>query len=251
MRAKHRDRFRVRSFETDPQGRIQAPILCKLLEGAAVAHARILGVAVETLLENGLAWVLSRLRLEMDRWPLSGEEIDVETWPEAASRLFTERRFEVFDASNNRIGAAATLWLVLDLVRRRPVRLPSLVMDRLAEVEIGSELTRFTDLKMPIDADNERACTVRRSDLDLAGHVNNTSYVEWAVEAVPDEVWATRELSRLEIQYLSECLRGQTILSRSQQADRGTEIEVSHQLVRKDDGTDVARALTSWRSQNG
>ena len=32
-------------------------------------------------------------------------------------------------------------------------------------------------------------------DLDLAGHVNNTSYVEWAVEAVPDEIWDIQERS--------------------------------------------------------
>jgi medium-chain acyl-[acyl-carrier-protein] hydrolase len=251
MRAKHRDRFRVRSYETDPQGRLQVPILCRLLEEAAVGHARILGVAVETLLEHGVAWVLSRLQLTMERWPESGEEIVVETWPEAASRLFTERRFEVFDGSDNRIGEVSTLWLVLDLVRRRPVRFPPLVLERLAEIEIGNELMRFTDLDAIDTAKNELAYTVRRSDLDLADHVNNTSYVEWAVEAVPDEVWATHDLAHLEIQYLSECHHGQTVLSRSRLVDHEDEIKVNHQLVREEDGAEVARALTRWRTRSG
>jgi medium-chain acyl-[acyl-carrier-protein] hydrolase len=250
MRAKHRIRFLVRSYETDPQGRLQAPILCKLLEEAAAGHARILGVAVETLFEEGVAWVLSRLQLMMERWPASGEEIVVETWPEAASRLYTERRFEVFDASHGRIGAATTRWLVMDLVRRRPVRLPQLVRDRLAAIDIGTELKSFTDLGAPDTAQNGFACTVRRSDLDLAGHVNNTSYVEWAVEAVPDGVWATHDLADIEIQYLSECHRGQTILSRSHLVDRGNEILVNHQLVREEDDADVARALTRWRARS-
>jgi medium-chain acyl-[acyl-carrier-protein] hydrolase len=249
MRAKHRDCFRVRSYETDPQGRLQAPILCKWLEEAAVGHARILGVAVETLFEEGVVWVLSRLRLTMDRWPRSGEETVVETWPEAANRLFTERRFEVFNASDNRVGKASTLWLVLDLVKRRPIRLPPLVMDRLAEVDIGTEPMRFSDLAPLSNAQSELACTVRRSDLDLARHVNNTSYVEWAIEAVPDGVWGTHDLTDLEIQYLSECHRGQTILSRSHLVAHGDEIQLSHQLVREEDNADVARALTRWRAR--
>ena len=83
MKAKHSKRFRVRSYETDPLGRLQVPILCKLLQEAATAHAAILGVAVETLIDSGVAWVLSRLHLEMNRWPKADDTIVIETWPEA------------------------------------------------------------------------------------------------------------------------------------------------------------------------
>ena len=247
MKAKHSDRFRVRSYETDPLGRLQVPILCKLLQEAATAHAAILGVAVDTLIENGVAWVLSRLHLEMQRWPTSDEDIVIETWPEAANRLFTERRFNVVDAADNNIGTASTLWLILDLERRRPVRLPAHVVERLGELGLGSEPRRFGDLVTPDPVDRELAFTVRRSDLDSADHVNNTSYVEWAVEAVPDEVWASHDLAELEIHFLSECHHGQTVVSRSQSVEHGDETEVLHQLVRHDDASEVARALTHWR----
>jgi acyl-ACP thioesterase len=247
MRTTYREGFQVRSYETDTHGRLHAPILCQFLEQAAVAHAAILGVAVEVLIDSGVAWVLSRLRLEMKRWPVANEEIVIETWPEAASRLFTERRFEVLDASERRIGAVSTLWLVLDLERRRPVRLPPQVTDRLHEHELGPEPRRFSDIVTPDPVENELGFTVRRSDLDLADHVNNTSYVEWAIEAVPDEVWSTADLAELEIHYLSECHHGQTVLSRSQIVDRDNDTEVRHQLVRHEDGAEVARALTLWR----
>ena len=249
MKAKHSNRFRVRSFETDPLGRLQVPILCKLLQEAATAHAAILGVAVETLIESGVAWVLSRLHLDMQRWPTSDEEIIIETWPEAASRLFTERRFEVFDVSNRRIGAASTLWLILDLERRRPIRLPADVVERLGELGLGSEPRRFGDLVTPDPVDRELDFTVRRSDLDSAEHVNNTSYVEWAIEAVPDEVWSTAELAELEIQFVAECHQGQIVLSRSQLVERGGDIEVRHQLMRHEDGAEVARARTVWQAR--
>ena len=247
MRTTYRECFQVRSYETDTQGRLHVPILCRFLEEAAVEHAAILGVAVESLIESGVAWVLSRLHLEMERWPAADEEIVIETWPEAASRLITERRFEVLDLSGQRIGAVSTLWLVLDLERRRPVRLPSQVTDRLHEHELGPEPRKFADLVAPDPIEHELGFTVRRSDLDLADHVNNTSYVEWAIEAVSDDVWSTADLAELEIHFLSECHHGQTVLSRSQVVDRGKETEVRHQLMRHEDGAEVARALTVWR----
>ena len=247
MKTKHSSRFRVRSYETDPLGRLQVPILCKLLQEVAVAHAEILGVGVESLINSGVAWILSRLHFEIDRWPTADEEIVIVTWPDAANRLYTERKFEIFSPSDQRIGSVSTLWLVLDLERRRPVRLPPQVTERLKEHEIESEPRRFGDLTEPAPIEHELGFTVRRSDLDLADHVNNTSYIEWAIEAVPDEVWGSSELAELEIRFLSECHHGQTVLSRSQIIDRPDATEVRHQLVREEDGTEVARALTLWR----
>jgi acyl-ACP thioesterase len=249
MRSTYREAFQVRSYETDPQGRLQVPILCQLLQEAATAHAAILGVAVESLIDSGVAWVLSRLHFEMNRWPAADEDITIETWPEAASRLFTERRFEILDGSERRIGSVSTLWLVLDLGRRRPVRLPPQVAERLHEHELGDEPRRFGDLVAPEPAEHELGFTVRRSDLDLAAHVNNTSYVEWAIEAVPDELWGSTDLSELEIHFLSECHHGQRVVSRSQVIDRGDDTEVHHQLMRSDDENEVARARTVWRAR--
>lgn len=251
MRTTHRMVFHVRSYETDPQGRLRIPILCQLLQEAATAHAAIIGVAVEKLIKSGVAWVLSRLRLELERSPATDEEIVITTWPEAASRLFTERRFEVFDPSERRIGVASTLWLVLDLERRRPVRLPTRVIERLHEHELGSEPRKFADLVAPDPVERELGFTVRRSDLDRAVHVNNTSYVEWAIEAVPDDVWSSSDLAELEIHFLSECHHGQTVLSRSQTVVPGDRSEVRHQLLRSEDGVEVARALTAWRLNPG
>jgi acyl-ACP thioesterase len=235
----------VRSYETDPVGRLQAPILCKLLQEVAVVHAAILGVAVETLLERGTAWVLSRFELTIDRWPGADDEIVIETWPEAMDRLFVERRFTVMAADETAIGSVSTLWCVLDLERRRPLRLPTDIGDRMGDHDIGSEPMRPEPLPAPGAFDRELAFTVRRSDLDLSDHVNNTSYVEWAIEAVPDEVWSGRDLARLEIQFLSECHHGHTVLSRS----RTLGGEVQHQLVREEDGVEVARARTVWRER--
>jgi len=246
MTAVHSKVFRVRSYETDPLGRLQVPILCRLLQEAATAHAAELGVAVDALIESGVAWVLSRLDLRVELWPQADQEIVIETWPAAMNRLLTERRFRILDAPGRQIGSASTLWLVLDLERRRPVRLPVEVVNQLQKLDLVPDPARPTELTPPENPDTELAFTVRRADVDLAGHANNTSFVEWVVEAVPDEVWRGCDLQQLEIQFVAECRRGQTVVSRGELVEGGDGREVRHQLTRQGDGAEVARARTIW-----
>lgn len=248
METRHRQTFRIRSYETDQQGRLQAPILCRLLQEAATAHAAELGVAVETLIDGGVAWVLSRLRLSVQRWPRAEEEFVVETWPAAANRLFAERRFELMDTTGAIIGTAATLWFILDLESRRPIRLPATVVEAMQRLDLEGKPMRPGALDVPDSGDAGVGFTVRRSDLDLAGHVNNTSYVEWVVEAVQDAIWQSNDLAELEIAYVTECHHGQNVASLSQTTVCDGGCEVRHQLVRPEDGAEVARARTVWRS---
>lgn len=248
MRPVHQKKFRVRAYETDPYGRLEVAILCKLMQETATAHAAILGVSVEALMENGVAWVLSHLDLEVTRWPGPDAEIIITTWPEAASRLMVERHFEVHDSAGEELASASTFWLVLDLERRRPVRFPAVVLEAMSNHDIGSTTTKPDRLEAPDLVDRERVFTVRRSDLDLADHVNNTSYVGWAIEAVPDEVWENQELRELRIDFLSECHQGQTIVSVSGTTGDRHRTEVRHEIVRREDGEAAARARTVWCS---
>ena len=58
MRTMYREAFQVRSYETDPQGRLQVPILCQLLQEAATAHAAILAATIRVI-DSGLMISLS------------------------------------------------------------------------------------------------------------------------------------------------------------------------------------------------
>jgi acyl-ACP thioesterase len=244
----HRLGFRVRGYEVDPGGRLGPTTLCRWLQEAAAEHAAALGVAVETLIEAGVAWVLTRFDLAMDRWPVDGDEVIVATWPEAMNRLLTERRFEITGSGGEPFGRATTLWLVLDLASRRPVRIPSSVSRALASHGLGAHPVRPADLAGPQTVERELRFDVRRSDLDLAGHVNNTSFVEWALEAVPEEIWAGSELRRLEVAFLAECRSGQSVVTRAGRESGGAGFTFCHQVVRPDDDREVARARSRWSS---
>jgi acyl-ACP thioesterase len=139
---------------------------------------------------------------------------------------------------------------MIDLEQRRAIRFPPYVAERLKRHELGTRPQRLNELVAPDTFDRQLAFTVRRTDLDLAGHVNNTSYIEWALEAVSDDVWDGCDLARLDVQFISECHHGQTIVSGCRQTAVQDGIDVGHQILRQDDGAETARARTLWKQRS-
>ncbi len=55
------------------------------------------------------------------------------------------------------------------------------------------------------------AQVARRTDMDANGHINNVTYLAWAMETVSSDVWANYQLSELEIDFKAECHQGDTV----------------------------------------
>jgi acyl-ACP thioesterase len=241
--ARYREAYGVRTYEADPWGRVSVRALLLLLQEAATAHAHLLDIAVRFLIDNRLAWVLTRLKLEMNRWPRSGDTISVETWPHAASRLMIERRFRVWGEDGAQLGEATTMWIVMDLDRRRPVRLPPFILDALRPI-LSDESPASLEKIPPVEtADRQRVFEVRYADLDMVHHVNNAAYVQWATETTPQELWQSHLPALLDVHYLAECRFGDTVESDVQDTGDGAFL---HLLRRRSDGADVLRARTRW-----
>jgi acyl-ACP thioesterase len=102
----------------------------------------------------------------------------------------------------------------------------------------------------PVGApDFGRVFEVRFSDLDLAQHVNNAAYIQWAIETVPEELLRSHVPSEIDAHYLAECRFGDTVESSS---GTGTEdTSFLHSLERRSDGAKVLRARSRWTPEDG
>lgn len=85
----------------------------------ATEHANSWGVGYARLILDNQAWVLSRVAIEMKRWPKVNETYTLSTWVEDYNRHFSERNIEVTDTDGNVIGHARTVWVVIDLTTRQ------------------------------------------------------------------------------------------------------------------------------------
>ena len=210
--AVHRLLHSVRAVELDVRTRMGVRPLCDLLQEAASEHAALLGVGVGDLSEEGIAWILVGWRLEVSRFPAWREEVVVETWPCARTERTADRDFLLFSATGELLARAASAWMMIDLARRRPVRLPPSLRD-----VVLAERPRALDggcsrPAWPGGAAASVEVTARRADLDANDHVRNTAYLDWLAEGVPEGLAARWEPRALEVSFRAEARAGARVV---------------------------------------
>ncbi len=240
-------RFAVRSYETEPGGRLSLTGLCNYLQEAAGAHAVDLGISIGDLGRDNLTWVLGRLELRIERMPRWREVVDVTTWPSRLRSLLVLRDFLVESAEREVLARATSTWFVIDLERRRAVRIPEAIRGlRLPERQRALEET-WAKLP-PVEAPDHRGrFAIRRSDLDVNVHVNHVSYLEWALETLDLEFFAGRRLVELEIDFLAELTYGDAVVTEAQTLDGGDSTVVLFSVKREGAASEAARVRGRWR----
>jgi acyl-ACP thioesterase len=240
----HGEGFRVASYEVDPAERLTPRALCAFLQETAGRDVDRRGFGMRRLIDRGLAWFLQRLDVEVARWPRLGDEIVVRTRARGFTRVIAERDFLVTDAEGEEMARASSRWAVVGLEARRPVRLPEGVAD-LPAGPLHELAPRDGGLPEADPCDLEARFAVRRGDLDVVGHVNNTRYVEWVLETVPAELLDSRPPRAFDVLFRREAGRGASILSRSRELEPGgRDRAFAHALLAE--GEVLARALSLW-----
>lgn len=238
--------YTVRFYEVDTQRRVTVPTICNYLQEMADNHAFILGFAVDQVLPKGLTWVLSRLHLRMKTYPCWRETLRIATWPSEVRKLFAFRDYKLLNAQKEEIGHATSDWLLLDLNTMKPILIPDSIQQNRA-TEHGRVFVAPT-IKLPeLDrVEHEKIFQVRQSDLDINQHVNNVSYIEWALETAPEEVRQTHQLTELQVVFRAAGQYGDEVVSQSRLLEEGPHKAYLHRLQRKGDGKKMTDVKSIW-----
>ena len=167
-------------MDIGPAFRLRLGALARLLQEAAVTHSEQVGIHSQDLVANGTAWVLNKMAFAFRRLPTFGEDIRVVTWHKGSRGFKAYRDFEVL-AGDESLVSVATLWLFIDLEKKKPRRIPP-EWPRAYTIEADEALNCDLDgWKPALSGAEEKALpiTLRSSDFDPHGHVNNTVYFDF------------------------------------------------------------------------
>lgn len=238
--------FTVRSNEINYRGEATMPAVVSYFQEAAWDNTKTLGISMYDLLERGLTWVLQRMRIEMFRYPKHDEKVTVETWASGREKVFLHRDFRLYSESQELLGQATSVWLVMDMAARKMVAVPDFIMAH--EIAPDHPPLPFAKGKLPVleTPAYEEKMPVRWHDIDLNHHVTNTRYVAWVLEALPTEIPEQMQLQELDIIYRAESLLGDTVLASAGKAPE--EHVFLHKLTSQETGKELVQAQTKWRN---
>ncbi|MCF0177974.1 MAG: hypothetical protein HUJ90_05045 [Bacteroidales bacterium] len=211
-----------------------------LFAGADATEQHACGTVM--LHENGYAWVLLKVAIEMIKYPKMNQTIYVDTWVDDVSRLLTGRNYIVRDADGEELCRSHTEWTLLDLNSRRPVDIAGKTKTVDFAVNDGPVVPKCPKIA-PFEPIEVKKHTVCYSDLDYNNHTNSMQYLQWMLDACPLSFHQERTIKRLEIVYMYEVMHGETV--NVAYLDRENETLFAVKAI---DGTkDHVRARVEWK----
>jgi medium-chain acyl-[acyl-carrier-protein] hydrolase len=199
------EEFSIRNFEADFQQRWKPSSIFQTLTEAASRHAASLGFDNLGMLADGKIWVLSRLKIHINTFPVIGQCVTLRTWPkDIFQKLFFRRDFELFDESGQQMAAATSYWLLIDTQTRRLLKPEALGRDLPHHPDLHALTEPVEKINPPEGLPVRHVVTAGYSTIDLMGHVNNSRYVDWVTDCFNMEDFRRQRIAWIQVNYSSE-----------------------------------------------
>ena len=207
-----RETFTVRSCHCDMMNAWLSNSVLEMMQETAGMHSDSFGLTREKMDSMNICWVLSRLTVEFSKMPALGNQILIEIYPTSEKLLFYPRSHVFYLADTmEEIGRAGSLWVLLDKNERKIVKndtvTKGILLDQNRKPAVGSPATVRPLTSEPI----KNVIQPRFSDIDINGHVNNTKYLLWCIDAIGMDVMKDYWISSFHVNFDAEVLYGMEI----------------------------------------
>lgn len=178
---------RIRFSETNPGKAVTLPGIINYFQDCSTFQSESFGLGVDYFTEHQRAWILSAWQVVVDRYPMLGEEISVHTWATEFNGFMGNRNFCMKDENGKIVAYANSIWAYMDMKKGRPARPLPEEIDVYGAGEPLEMDYASRKIELPEETLEMQAFPVRKYQIDTNGHVNNSQYVQMALEFMDDE----------------------------------------------------------------
>ena len=201
----HEKEWEINFSQCAPNGALNYTDLCNLLQLTAAEHADLGGISFTDMQKFNQAWVLSRMRIEIESLPQWRDKITIKTWIVSLENSRSIRVLEVYK-NQQKIISSETFWVVINTKIRRPenLALPHEHFEKFSEQFATKESVK--KIQIPKESSVVGTHEVVFSDLDVVNHVNNVKYLEWCLDFVEPKLLLNHTFKSLDMNFLNELL---------------------------------------------
>ncbi len=204
-----RHTFPIEDVYLDSFGRLKPSSILYFIQEAAGHHCKLLQVDWDTLAKQNLFWAVTRHRVQITRLPTRGETITVETWPMPTTKVAFPRSVVAYDEKGDEVFRAISIWVLMDSQTRAMI-LPGKSNILVDGTLRGNELATPRAI-LPATLQKQDVRTVRYTQLDRNGHMNNTRYMDWVDDLLPSAFHRQYPIREFSVSYHAEAREGQQI----------------------------------------
>lgn len=213
--------WEINFLQCTPNGLLKHTELCNLLQLTAGYHAELGGLSFTDMQQHDQAWVLSRMRVEIDELPKWRDVVTVKTWIHDLQGSRSIRALEMY-IGDRKIAGSSTYWAVFNTKLRKAeaLALPHEHFEKYPDLFPTQQTFGKIDTGRNAELLTERKVVL--SDLDIVFHANNVKYLEWCLDAIDHKPILKQQLQSFDMNFMRELQLGDMVLIFSGTADKQT-----------------------------
>jgi acyl-ACP thioesterase len=240
------EEFKVNTYDVDFTHKMKLSYFFNYFQQAAAAHADDLGAGYDALRQKGMTWFLSRIILQIEKYPEIGDRLSIDTWPKGREKITALRDFIFYGTAGKTYVRGTSQWVLADIETFKLHKMEELGDDLplnqgLFALTLAPEKLKITD---PMTGCVHKIANY--SEIDINGHVNNARYADWIMDCFPLEKFKTEEVSEIQINYLAQVLPGSTVTLRKSPESEKNDI-VFTDGISEDSGKKHFESSVKWR----
>jgi acyl-ACP thioesterase len=236
--------FPIRTDRVDWEKKLNIPGLFLFLQEIAWTHADIWGFSYKQLYEKGWFWVLSKLKVQIDRYPQWNDELHLQTWSKVPETLTAYRDFIGYDQHGTKMFSATSAWHILSMTTGRPQRVDELKKCFPVPENLHAITDKLDRLPAPENEVTGEVQKVVLSDIDMHLHVNNTRYIQWILDSFPPEFAQSHKVVEIEVNFLQQAKLGDSYYIVTQNLGEGIFLSAA---LRTSDNKALVHIKTLWK----
>lgn len=241
--------YELHYYDVDKNLKGNMSTIINILSDIGTKQSEELGSGMRELMENNMSWVFYNYHVKIFRDPMYGEKLKVKTEPVGFKKFYALRNYEIKDSHGNVIVTANAIFLLINLEKRRMMRIPQEQYDIYGVKGDMKEEFKIPRLEAISDFKYKGTFKVRYSDIDSNQHVNNTKYIDWAIETLPEEIVNNYSLDEIKVTFEKECKYGDTVnVYTDIREEDGGELITIHK-IETTDKKEVTRLIGCWKRE--
>lgn len=249
MSKKYTKSYEINYHDVDCNLKCKLSSIMNFLCDVGNCQSEKLGDTIEHLVESKGVWVFYKYDIKVHRYPKYRDIITIETKSIGFKKFYAYRGYTIKDLSGNIIVEAIALFFLINIDKRRPMRIPDEKYSIYGEDKNLSKEVEMEDIKKINKVDNEKNFQIRYSDIDSNGHVNNVKYVELAIEAVPQEIISKFNLERVKVIFEKETTYGDIVSVLTEVEEVDERLYITKHLIKSNDGRELTKLEMYWNRE--
>lgn len=232
--------------DINEDGKCRITTIMGYLTDIALAHAEAGGLDFFEEVRNGRSLVFVDYSIKIDKYPNYREIVTVKTHVEIMEKFYAIRKYYGYNSKGEQLFEAEALGITFDIKNRKMLKVPDEYFDL-----YGVERKKYPKPNRVKIADineitTEQEFKIRHTDKDSNRHVNNTKYMEWAMNAFPNGVLDHYEVKSVDVKFEKEIQAEDDIRIQSQLVEIEDGYEATYKFFDTSDNKETTRMRIHW-----